>query len=174
VAQTVNSIKVISTLILLFSELTAAEVDQKRDWQTTKKKGVCHISSPTFTAPLYLQPDRDKTTQPTLIFTLNRQNVKQSHTKLEINWHFPASHLPVSVTIDHLVPTNIKSQQCIPMKNGATICYITGMSHKALVEAVRYGKTVTIEAPDRYNNALSWTLMLDGFNQFLEHCSKAK
>jgi len=60
------------------------------------------------------------------------------------------------------------------MKNGTTICFVTGQDHKEIINAVSVRDTIDLEIFNHKDNMESWVIRLIGVRELIGRCREIK
>jgi hypothetical protein len=156
--------------ILLFFIVgnSCAVLKNEQNWRLSEKKGVCTITSGQLIAPYKFKENKNH--KPILALNLNLNDKDKSYTKLIFGWYLPKNSPPINFQIGDSTNIFIKGESCTAMKNGTTICFVTGQDHKEIINAVNVSDTINLEIFNHKDNMESWVIRLIGVRELIGRC----
>ena len=151
---------------------SCAVLKNEQNWRLSEKKGVCTINSGQLIAPYKFK--EIKNNKPVLALNLNLNEKDKSYTKIIFGWHLPKESSPINVQIGNSTNILIKEESCTAMKNGTTICFVTGQDHKEIINAINVSNTINLEIFNHKDNMESWVIRLIGVRELIGRCREIK
>ena len=161
-------------LMLVIAGNSCAVIKDEQNWKFSQKKGVCTINSGDLTTPYKFITKIEKNNQPIITLNLNSNEKGKSHTKLIFDWHLPKESPSISVQIGNIITILIKKESCIAMKNGTTICFVTGQDHREIINAINVSNTIKLEIFNHKGSMTSWIIRLNGVRELIGRCRERK
>ena len=161
-------------LLFFIAGNSCAVIKDEQNWKFSQKKGVCMINSGDLTTPYKFISRKDKTTQPVITINLNSNEKNKSHTKLIFDWHMPKEYPSINIQIGSIRTILIKNKSCVAMKNGTTICFVTGQDHREIISAINASNNIKVDISNNRGSLTSWIIGLNGVRELIERCREVK
>ena len=86
----------------------------------------------------------------------------------------PKEYPSINIQIGSIRTILIKNKSCVAMKNGTTICFVTGQDHREIISAINASNNIKVDISNNRGSLTSWIIGLNGVRELIERCREVK